>query len=144
MSNLHDALDASFAAAWRPAPGEKLVGTVTELGERDGPYGLYPIITVRQADGSEFAVHAFHGVLQNELARVAPKHGDQLGLKYSGPHPEKGYHRYVVRRAGDDSALSWAKYGAEDQSNIPTTDLPVPVEAGEAAEQARGDDAIPF
>jgi hypothetical protein len=91
----------------------EVVGTVTELGERDGPYGLYPIITVRQADGSEFAVHAFHDVLQNELACVAPKHGDQIGLKYSGPHPEKGYHRYVVRRAGDDSALSWAKYGAE-------------------------------
>jgi len=113
MSTLHDALDASFAAAWRPAPGEKLVGTVTELGERDGPYGLYPIITVRQADGSEFAAHAFHDVLQNELARVAPKHGDQIGIKYSGKDQEKGYHRYVVRRAGDDSALEWAKYGAE-------------------------------
>lgn len=142
MNNLHDALDTQFAPAWRPAPGEKLVGTVVELGERDGPYGMYPILTVRQADGDELAVHAFHGVLQSELARIAPKHGDELGIKYEGKDQEKGYHRYRVRRAGDDSALSWAKYGAEDQSNVPTTDLPVPVEAGE--QPLEHDDDIPF
>jgi hypothetical protein len=144
MNNLHDALDTQFASAWRPEPGEKLVGTVTELTERDGTYGVYPIVTVRQSNGEELAIHAFHDVLQNELARIAPKHGDEIGVKYSGKDPEKGYHRYRVRRAGDDSALEWAKYGGEDQSTVPTTDLPVPVEAGEAAEQARGDDDIPF
>ena len=143
-STLEEQLDTRFAPAWRPEPGDKLVGTVTELTERDGAYGPYPIITLRQEDGEELAIHCFHGVLQSELARIAPKHGDELGVKYSGKDPEKGYHRYRVRRAGDGSVLEWAKYGAEDQSNVPTTDLPVPVEAGEAAEQARGDDAIPF
>jgi hypothetical protein len=136
MSTLHDALDASFAAAWRPEPGDKLVGTVIELDERDGAYGPYPIITLRQEDGEEFAVHAFHGVLQSELARVAPKHGDQLGIKYEGKDQAKGYHRYRVRRAGNDAVLAWSKYA---ESVATDSGEQGPADSGE-----RDDGDIPF
>ena len=135
-STLEGQLDTQFAPAWRPEPGDKLVGTVTELTERDGAYGPYPIITLRQEDGEEFAVHAFHGVLQSELARVAPKHGDTLGIKYSGKDQEKGYHRYRVRRAGGDSALSWSKYA---ESAAADGGEQGPADSGE-----RDDSDIPF
>ena len=131
-SSLEERLDAEFAPAWRPSPGDKLVGTVTELSERDGAYGAYPIVTVRQADGKELAVHAFHEVLQSELARIAPKHGDEIGIKYQGKDSERGYHRYTVRRAGDDAALSWSKYAEAGET----------VEA-DSAGRDDGDD-IPF
>ena len=131
MTTLHEALDTRFAPAWRPSPGEKLVGTVTELSERDGSYGQYPIVTLRKGDGEELAVHAFHEVLQSELARIAPKHGDEVGIKYEGKDPARGYHRYRVRRAGDDAALQWSKYGAESA-------------AEEKASGDEWDDNIPF
>jgi hypothetical protein len=111
---LEDELDAEFAEAWRPAPGDKLVGTVTALSERDGAYGRYPILTLRKADGTPLAVHAFHDVLQNELARIAPKVGDELGIKYEGKDAERGYHRYRVRRAGEDG-VEWSRYGSRDE-----------------------------
>ena len=132
-STLEEQLDTRFAPAWRPEPGEKLVGTVTELGERDGAYGSYPIVTVRQSNGEELAIHAFHDVLQNELARIAPKHGDEIGILYSGKDADRGYHRYRVRRGGDDAALSWAKYAGADGG-----------EQGPADSGERDDGDIPF
>ena len=35
--NLEDRLDTEFASAWRPEPGDKLVGEITGLGERLEP-----------------------------------------------------------------------------------------------------------
>ena len=130
-SSLEERLDTQFAPAWRPSPGEKIVGTVTELSERDGAYGPYPIVTLRREDGEELAVHAFHEVLQSELARIAPKHGDSVGIKYEGKDDERGYHRYRVRRAGDDAALSWSKYAEGGEAVV-----------AEASEQDDSD--IPF
>jgi len=109
MTSLHEDLDREFAPAWKPQPGDKLVGIVTELSTRDGEYGTYPIVTVRSEKG-ELAAHCFHEVLANELARVAPKVGDHLGIKYAGKHPERGYHMYRVRRGGDES-FDWARFG---------------------------------
>jgi hypothetical protein len=141
MSNLHDALDAEYASAWRPNPGDKLIGTVTELSEREGSYGCYPIVTVATESGERLAVHAFHEVLANELARVAPKVGDIIGVKYAGKDPDKGYHRYRVRREGGDGGFSWGKYGdsgePEPGSDVPadTSDL----EPMRRAAQAKAD-----
>ena len=132
---LGDQLDREFAPAWRPEPGDKLVGVVTELSSRDGNYGPYSIITVRDDDGNEWAVHAFHEVLANELARIAPKVGDRVGFKYAGKHPERGYHRYRVQRDGD-TAFDWTKFAGDD---VPATDVPVDMPETDAI----GDD-IPF
>lgn len=107
-----DDLDREYAPAWKPEPGEKIAGIVTEISEREGTFGRYPIVTLRTEDG-EFAVHAFHEVLQNELARLAPKPGDMLGIKYAGKDEERGYHRYRVRRGGADGGVAWSRYGAE-------------------------------
>ena len=111
-SLLHD-LDKEFAPAWKPDPGDKIAGIVTDLSEREGAFGRYPIVTLRTEDG-EFAVHAFHEVLTNELARLAPKQGDVLGIKYVGKHPERGYHVYRVRRSGADAGVQWARYSTQD------------------------------
>jgi hypothetical protein len=114
MSNLQDQLDAEFAPAWRPAPGEKVVGTVVALDTRDGAFGRYPIVTLNTG-GEEVALHAFHEVLANELARLAPKIGDELGVKYLGQHTEKGYHQYRVRRAGGSGGFAWGEFGTPDE-----------------------------
>jgi len=120
--NLGDALDRDFAPAWRPQPGDKLVGVVIDLSSRTGNFGPYAIITIRDDDGNEWAAHAFHEVLLNELARIARKVGDRIGIKYAGKHPERGYHRYRVQRDGD-GAFDWSKFAGDD--DVPGTDVPV-------------------
>jgi hypothetical protein len=109
VSTIQDQLDKEFAPAWTPVAGDSIVGIVTDLSSREGEYGTYPIVTVRGDDG-ERALHCFHEVLANELARIAPKVGDQLGVKYVGRHPERGYHIYRVRRGGDES-FDWGRFG---------------------------------
>ena len=133
MSSLQDDLDRDYAAAWQPDPGDKLVGTVVDISERDGAFGRYPIVTLSTEDG-ELAIHAFHDVLANELARIAPKVGDELGVKYAGKHPDKGYHQYRVRRAGASADVDWSRYGDD-----PAEDLRVGVPLEE-----RNDDATPL
>ena len=112
--NIGDALDRDFAPAWRPESGDKLIGVVTDLSSRTGEYGSYPIVTVRDDDGNEWAVHAFHEVLANEFARIAPKVGDRIGIKYAGKHPERGYHRYRVQRDGD-AAFDWSQFAGDER-----------------------------
>jgi hypothetical protein len=125
MNSITDRLDAEHAPGWRPAAGEKVVGTVVALDEREGAYGSYPIVTLNTAEG-EVALHAFHEVLANELARVSPKLGDEIGVKYLGQHAEKGYHQYRVRRADEGSDFNWGRYGAPAEPEAGGTDDHLP------------------
>lgn len=78
-----------YPAAWRPSPGETLEGTVTEITEYDGGgFGGYPILTVGTEDG-EKAVHAFHTVLRNELAKLDIQVGEKVAILYGGKQRSK-------------------------------------------------------
>jgi hypothetical protein len=81
-SSISDRLDKEYAPAWRPEPGDKLVGVVVEVGENDAGWGDYPVVTVMDDDGNEAAVHAFHTVLRNELTAAVV--GDRVGIIYKG------------------------------------------------------------
>jgi hypothetical protein len=156
MSSLHDRLDTDYAPAWRPNPGDKVIGTVTALDVRDGTYGSYPIVTIDTGDG-ELALHCFHEVLANELAKIAPKIGDRVGVKYAGKRPERGYHIYRVQRDGDDTEFAWNRFGGEDTA--PSSDPDGRVSVNDDVENSRDygkptaplagtgtpdDDTIPF
>ena len=134
-SILDDALDRELAPAWRPEPGNKLVRTVTDASERERYDGdAYPIVTVR-TDNGEFAVHAFHTVLQNELARIRPTIGDAIGIRYEGQkataNGRSKYHSYRVRSTGASAGVNWARYG--DGPDDPVE----PIERREAAATTR-------
>jgi hypothetical protein len=144
MTSINDELDREFAPAWKPQPGDKLIGIVTDLSTRDGEYGQYPIVTVRFEDG-EFAAHAFHEVLQNELGRVAPKIGDHIGIKYVGKDPDKGYHRYRVRRDGEGGSFDWGRFGYPDAAPETAAASDVPADAeGLPVGGGGSDDDMPF
>jgi hypothetical protein len=100
-NSLHDRLNAEFAQAWKPDPGDVLVGEVIELSERDGGYGSYPIVTVRQDNGEEAAFHAYHTVAASQLAEQRPAIGERVGIKYrgrvKGDGPHGPYHSYTVK-----------------------------------------------
>jgi hypothetical protein len=82
--SLSDRLD-SFPEPWRPSPGDKVIGEVVELDERDSDYGdPYTIITLLTDEGTEVAVHCFHQILRNAVERKRPQVGDRVGVAYFG------------------------------------------------------------
>ncbi len=120
-------MSQSTTTAWRPDPGDALTITIEDISEHDAGYGKYPIVEgADDATQSTVVVHAFHDVLKSELAKLAPTIGDTIVLRYDGKHPEKGYHRYRVRRPdGSGPGIDWAKYGGDPpKQDPPTSDVP--------------------
>jgi hypothetical protein len=76
-------VDFSTAEGWRPNPGDVAEGKVTEISEYDGGYGSYPVVTI-ETDEGKVALHAFHTVLRNELARLNVQVGEPLAVLYAG------------------------------------------------------------
>jgi hypothetical protein len=93
VSNLAARLD-SFPEAWKPQPGDKLIGELVDLDLRQSDYGdPYPILTVDAASGStmggepisgEHAWHAFHTMGRSAVAKQRPRIGEQIGVSYHG------------------------------------------------------------
>lgn len=81
-----DALLDAEMAGWRPEVGEKLIGIIANMEEagHNSQYGVYPLITVRKADGEMVAWHAFHHVVREALKHKNPRIGDRIGAKYLG------------------------------------------------------------
>lgn len=128
MSSLEDRLD-SYAEAWRPKAGEKIVGEVIDVDSRTTEYGTYPIVTLRTDEGTELAIHGFHTVLKSEFSKARPEVGDRIGVKYLGKH-EPRYESYrVVRERAHGAALDWDAIGAQAEQ--------------EGAAEAASDDFVP-
>jgi hypothetical protein len=121
MSN--STADFAYAEAWRPDRGDILEGVVTEITQYDGGgYGSYPIVTVKQDDGTSVAVHAFHTVLRNELARLDVQVGEGIAILYAGPQKTRDgkamYEGYRVKMPGrTPKRFNW---GADEGDGDPT------------------------
>jgi hypothetical protein len=145
--NSVDNIDRDYAEAWRPDPGDKLIGTVVETSERTGEYGKYPIVTVRQGETAEteLAFHAIHTVAQVELADMAPQVGETIAIKYLGKREAANgkatYHAYKIAVDRAAEKFDWSDY-ASGQVDIPETDAPAPSVAPQ--QENGGDDDIPF
>ena len=100
MSNLKDKLDEEYEQvdAWRPQPGQELIGTVARINTRKTDQGDYPVVTIREADGSKLAFHAFHSVARTRLAEENPLPGDEMAIRYLGEQEGKNftYHNYRI------------------------------------------------
>jgi hypothetical protein len=132
--NLETRLDSS-AEAWKPSPGEKLIGVVVDVDSRTTEYGTYVVLTLRQENGDERAVHAFHTVLKREFAKRPPRLGEELGIKYLGKS-DKGYEAYRI--VWDEVVPpDWKQIGAEAEAEAAEAGIP------EQSTLAHGDD-IPF
>lgn len=97
--------------AWRPNPGETIVGRLIGADEGRNVKGLpYPILTLATTgDGEIVKVHALHQVLQQELAKRAPTLDDELTITYHGQPDGKDYHHYTVQ-GGRQPSIDWARY----------------------------------
>jgi len=103
---------SDWPPAWRPEPGDVLVGRVIRYDIGHTVYGPVRTVTIERDTGERVAVWLSSTVLLNEFAKQKPKPGERLGLKYLGKHPELGYHRYrlLVDR---DEPLEFTPLGGE-------------------------------
>ncbi len=143
MKSITERLD-SFAEAWRPEPGDKLVGLIVDLDERVSQYSddPYPVVTVQTDDGEELAFHAFRTVARNELAKLRPAVGDRIGVAYHGKKDGRNWESYkiIVERADPEPrAFDWDKHVTDDAAEPAVEPEPVSEPAKEASE-----DDIPF
>jgi hypothetical protein len=128
MVSLDDRLD-SFAEAWRPEVGDKLIGTVIGVDMRDSDYGdPYPIIEVETDEGGQFAFHGFHTIARRELAKKQPQVGDRIGIKYYG--------------RGEPAKPGMS--GAEKYKILVEKAEPKPVDWSEVAVDVDAEDGVPF
>jgi len=140
---------ASTSTSWKPETGDTVTGVIEDISEHDAGYGKYPILELVTGTGT-VAVHAFHDVLKNELARLAPNIGDSITLTYKGKHAEKGYHQYRVRDGdGKGRGINWGRYGDNGTPEPPpTSDVPndFPSSYGKPPAKPKddGDADIPF
>ncbi len=129
MRNLADRLDL-FAEPWMPGLGEKLIGEVVELDERENEYGSYPVVTVLTDEGEERSFHAFRTVAKNELAKQRPQVGDRIGIVYLGKPEGKDYelYRIKVERGEQSNSIDWDKHASEpsEPSETPPADDGIP------------------
>jgi hypothetical protein len=109
---------------WRPEKGDKLVGTIADVGARwsdwqnGGRGGFYPVQTIVTEDGStqggkpikvgtQIAVHGFHTVLFRRIMALKPLPGERVGIMFHGEFPNSDgktrsavYTYKVAREAG--------------------------------------------
>ena len=120
MRSLEERLD-TFAEAWRPKTGDKLIGTVVDLDERESEYDEepYPIVTVRTDDGQELAFHGFHTVARNELAKQRPRVGERIGIAYHGVPEGRKYEAYrIIVERDEPRDLDWNRFATEAEAEI--------------------------
>ena len=141
---LEDDLNREFAPAWRPDPGDAVIGEVAEISSREGGYGAYPIITLTVADGTRLAVHAFHSVLLSELKKIKPQVGHRIGIKYVGRPQGKNYDVYRVATENPPD-VDWETPGDPGQGFQPHDPMDAfqPQSVPSGVKGANGDD-VPF
>lgn len=105
-----------MAPAWRHnETGDAITGTVVAILKREhAEYGAYPLVILNTSDDPAtktfVSVHAFHGVLLNEMRELKTKPGDKVTVTYTGKRQAnklnsdgsgRNYHGYsVVPAAG--------------------------------------------
>lgn len=118
-----DALDRD-TQGWKPDVGDKIVGTIVALDQRDSDYGgTYPIVVLRPEpdEGFNVAVHAFHTVLKNELAKLQPLVGERIAIVYRGIPDGRKYENYGVvidRKPAEVPAPDWKKMRTESDAAL--------------------------
>lgn len=91
-SSINDRLDEADATYWPgedKAEGDKLSGVIVERYQRDGDWGPYDVLEIRDAAGDLFAWSAFGTVAKSRIEEKDPQPGDTIGIKYLGKKAPK-------------------------------------------------------
>ena len=129
--------------------GDTLEGEIVDVtfAWSDQRGGEYPLLTVRQADGTEKKLHCFSTVLYNEAMRQRPMTGERIIVSYLGigeprVRGQNGAKRYSFRIEGRGREAIDAMYDrASAQQHSKAQE---PAQAPPPDQAATGDEDIPF
>src|SRR5262249_20763774 len=97
MRDLHTELTRlpdEWPPAWKPAPGEILVGKVQRYAQGPTPYGwVHTVLVQEERTGDLWSLWLSSTVLLQQFQQQRPQPGERIGLKYQGKDFEKGYHQ---------------------------------------------------
>ena len=138
--------------AWKPAPGDVLVGIIEDIDTRSTQYDpRVPVLLVRDEEtGALTAVWAFHAVLRSELARTKPQRGERIAIRRLNDTPDgvKRYRVFVDRDRAD--AYDWSAVTLDgsdapaDRIRLQTGDAVRPPAPFPRAGEREEDDDLPF
>src|SRR5262245_36561645 len=126
--SLSEQLDTDDSERWEHVEGDRLLGTLVELGSWSGEFGDSLTVTVETAPGSTSngepikagerrILYASRTVLAKKLEELEPKVGDRLGVLYKGlvAGGANEYHGYSVRvsRRAPTPAAAQSESGAD-------------------------------
>src|SRR5262249_19085667 len=116
MRDLHRELDTweGYPPAWRPKPGDILVGYVISYDTGHTPYGeVRTVILAEERSNEHVSLWLNSTVLLDQFQKQKPRSGERISLKYLGKDAEKGYHRYrlVVDRL--ETEMDFTPLGGE-------------------------------
>ena len=112
--------DAFGAQAWRPEPGESLIGQIVSIYTRVHEGREFTVCRVLNEEHKLLDIPIDRVVLVCEFKKLNPQIGDSIAIKCMGKRPEKKYifFRVLVQRA---SETNW--------NDVLTTEEPEPNES---------------
>lgn len=103
-----------YPSAWIPEVGDCIAGVVRRYSQAElKKVGLSWLCTVQTDDTTVQTIFLTNSVLKSEFARLKPKIGERISIRYLGIPANKEYHKYVVRCPGreDDLVPDWDDLG---------------------------------
>jgi hypothetical protein len=110
--------------AWKPNPGDTLVGELVGVDLRATEYDPeVPVLTLRTETEGLMEVWAFHTVLRGELRKVEPQPGEWLAIRRL-EDSDRGYKRYrVIPDRERPREFQWGKVNT-DGGDVAPEDRP--------------------
>jgi hypothetical protein len=134
-----------YAPSWRwEQPGDGVEGIVVSVDRRknDNHPDGYPIVTIKQADGTDIAVHCMATVLKNEVEEQRPRPGDEFAVVYDGKKSSGAGRQYNAFRVASRPAPAAPNAQWPTAPNQPPAPQQAPAQQG--AWGAPAQDAPPF
>lgn len=156
IDRLRDRASRDFPQPWvAENPDDEIAGELLRY-ERGNTrsYGEKWIAVLRTPEGEERSVWLLHTVLNNQFARLKPKVGELVLIRYQGKREGAGGSTYDDYRVeidrGEDMAPDWSELGADGDGDVTadvraaaSADIPLHEPLGEAESDQAGVD-IPF
>jgi len=106
-----------WPAAWKPQEGECVSGIVRRYSVGTGQFGSVRTCILEKANGERVSLWLNSTVLLSLFERERPKVGEQIGIKYLGKHPDKGYKRFALLVDRDEQEPDFSPVGGEQETD---------------------------
>lgn len=130
-ARLRDRAEQEHPESWVPEQaGDEIVGELVRYSRGTTSYGEQVIAVLRTVEGVERSVWLLHAVLRGEFAKLRPRPGELVLIRYQGKRKGAGggvYAGYRVEVDRDEAPPDWdaldegaaAELGAADAANAP-------------------------